>query len=393
MNLNNNNNVFSKLSSLVQSGFLSFSRFINHITCTVRVVNIFCGFSSFCRAFDNLYGWRTDTGHAAKTLKSAIFMFIVFKRMHCSELFSYMQKSQDDFRFPEFVHCILETVVMTVKSFTSNNSYVVGNLVISGVDLQEIMIMLKGKAEAEDNEFFLNIFNGSGLETIFMHDRVRPAFYKLLIHDCSYFIIGSETLDSIDRNNTLVVFITRAFSEIEHCTSNYGRSRLGMSVQKYVQGSSKHLSIYRFAQVESNDLTYCYQVNVKSLDGLSENMLKLFVSFLFIFRPSFSCVANIISGYEPFGFSGINESIHWEMYLGCQRVKPTPKKSNSFKVFEKKQENNGDQNDLDDKFSFTDIHFIGQATNNNNISSIVHLLSENKLINNGLRPIIFVLSG
>jgi hypothetical protein len=392
MNLNNTN-VFSRLSNLVQSGFLNFARFINHITCNIHVEWIYSDFSTFSKAYANVYGWRTDTGSAANTLKGALFMFIAFKRMHCSELFSYMQSTQLDFRFPEFVHCIFETVVQNVKSFTANNSYVVGNIVVTGVKLDDIIIELRTHAELQDTDFFLKIFSGSGLESNFMHARVRESFYALLIHECNYYLNDVNISDTIDRNYFSLIFVNRAFEKVEQYTSISGLSRLNIVIQKYKQGSSQHLSIYRFMNVQNASDQCEYQVNVKSLDGLSDAMFKLFISFLFIFRPRFSLISVVVAGYEPFGFSGVNESIHWELYLGCQRVKPTPRrfvvKTN---LKERVPEIRGNDNDDVSNSNFVDVSFVGNSTIYGKVSSIVSLLSANKTITSDT-PIILIING
>jgi hypothetical protein len=386
-NNNNNISVFSKLSNLVSGGFLNFARFINHLNCNIYCGHTFMGFQDFVKSYNNVYGWRTDSGQAATTLKHSIFMFIAFKHMHSSELFSYLQKSQHDFRFPEFVHCLFETIIVSVKSFSNNNSFVIGNLIMHNFKLDEVLSELLDKAEKEDFSYFMNIFGGTVLETIFCHDRIRPAFYKVLANDCVSFIDEIEkvgTCDSFDRNVISMLFIGRVFSNVEHSTAKDGVKRLNMTTQKYKQGSSQHLSIYRFANVNPTYADYEYQVNMKSLDGLSENMLKLFVCFLFIFRPQFSFSSSVIAGFEPFGFSGVESSIHWELYLSCERIRPTPRKIVSHQLAASPRNTSSDSEtteDLNIKFN------SGSSIKLNRITS---LLSE---LDCKVQPLIFILDG
>jgi hypothetical protein len=226
-----------------------------------------------------------------------------------------------------------------------------------------------------------------------MHARVRESFYALLIHECNYYLNDVNISDTIDRNYFSLIFVNRAFEKVEQYTSISGLSRLNIIIQKYKQGSSQHLSIYRFMNVQNASDQCEYQVNVKSLDGLSDAMFKLFISFLFIFRPRFSLISVVVAGYEPFGFSGVNESIHWELYLGCQRVKPTPRrfvvKTN---LKERVPEIRGNDNDDVSNSNFVDVSFVGNSTIYGKVSSIVSLLSANKTITSDT-PIILIING
>jgi hypothetical protein len=387
---NSTTNVFSKLSSLVSSGLINFARFTNHITCFINVNELFCGFGAFCKAYNDIYGFRTDTGMAANTLKGALFMFIGFKRMHCSELFSFMQQSQYDFKFPEFIHCIFETIVVNVKSTTLSNSWIYGNLVITGMKLDEIMQLLKDKAESKDEKFFLDIFEGTGLEAAFLHSKNQASFYTLLIKECDYFLVESATLDSVNRNNSWIVFITRAFLNIEQITSHVGIPKLNISVQKYKNGSSQHLSIYRFAGIQGYSI-YEYLINLKSLEGLSNNMLSLFVCFLFIFRPTFSIVASVLPGYEPFNFASVNEQACWKLYLSCSRIRPPRSRTRAREDSENQQTERVENTPSSENntSSCIDVGFIGRNELASHIQRIVHLLSQEKL-SDKRQPVILV---
>lgn len=392
-------NPFTKLSGLVSSGLINFTRFVNHITCSIDKPSIFNdkSFRNFCLAYHNLYGWRTDTGHGASCLVKCLFAFIAFNRMHCTELFSYFQKSQQDYRFPEFVHTIFETIVKHVKSFTENNAHVVGSILFKGRSTRDILTTLKQRAESKDVAYFLNIFGETPLRSIFIHSRIQQSFFELLIFECNRFLEPYNTLgakmDSVDRNNLDLLFVEYAFSTLDIVTSEKGKALLNMSVQKYDQGSSQHLSIYRFSQVDSSNAGYDYMVSIKSLENLSEGMFKLFISFIFIFNPTFSVCSMVIGDYQPFNFSGVNSSKHWELYLGCSRLRPSKivtKNKKSKPVSHVKSDSTtiseSENNIIIDNI---DIAFINDHTLLGKIHSVASLLPDLPKFKDG-PPLIFI---
>lgn len=316
-NSTKNNNLlkdgYSLLSQLSAKGLLAFKKTILYITVFLEIKFYLHHFQSFVKAYSNLFSINTKGNNSVPNMTRLLLLFFAIFRCHDSEFVQKLVEQSISARFPNFVLSILANISSRTVSLSSKHVNVYGNVSLGDFNLYSYIYRLKLK----ENDYFHSLAIDTPFITIFS-DTSNITKYKnyLISHIDKLFEQVSHIKDPLLRDVRLAILI---FEQSDMIPLPEKVSSYGMTHTTISSSESKFLGIYRFANSdESLEDRNIYQVNIQTLNGVSEETFQFLTSFLFLFRPKFSIPSCPMSGFQEIDFNGIDTKHVWETYLSSK---------------------------------------------------------------------------
>lgn len=314
---------FGIMSSLVSNSLLNFKKSIFTVVATIDFDDFSC-LKYFIKAFSNLYTVNTKGRNSATSYIRCIFLYLAMFRCLDSNFTKKLCEMNVATRLPAFVIPIIENISLFTRSLNSKNVNTYGS--IQNKKPFTLYDKLNGLKDNKFQGFFETIAFQTPFNSSFNTEFTRDQWFEQLCLTIDELLTKVSNEENILRRDVLVWLLIMESSDLILSPEN--THRLPMVNYTLKTSQTSHIGIYRFANIltfgSSNNE---YQVQVKSLEGISPNTITLLITFLFIYRPSFNCPSVIMNGFQDFSFDNIDSQHAWETYLNA-RSNSGNKKSN-----------------------------------------------------------------